>query len=95
MKSVLFVTQKVVLVDVFVNFPIDDTRKELADDTEKDVGPISEMNIHIAFLKPGHTFDTFHSLGTDFSFRQRLNNFAKIGDKSEPIFLKTTTGIVF
>ena len=44
-------------------------------------------------LKTGHTEDVFHDLGKDFSFRQRLNNFVRIGDISGEMFFKTTTGI--
>lgn len=33
-------------------------------------------------------------LEKDFSFKQRLNSFAKIGDKSGLIFLRTTTLIL-
>lgn len=47
-----------------------------------------------AFLKTGHTLDTFHGLGTDFSFKQLLNNFAGIRDNTNFMFL-TDTGIFF
>ena len=44
-------------------------------------------------LKTGHTEDVFQNVGNDFSFRQRLNNFVRIGDISGEMFFKTTTGI--
>lgn len=44
----------------------------------------------IVFLK----VDTFHKLGMHFSFRQRLNSFASIGDNSGLVILRTT-GILF
>lgn len=39
-------------------------------------------------MKTRHTFDSFHKLEKDFS-KQRLNNFARIGDSSGLILLKT------
>lgn len=54
-----------------------------------------EGNDHMSeFLKTGHTLDTFHNLGKNFSFNQRLNNFAKIADIFRLIFLMSTTGIL-
>ena len=41
-------------------------------------------------LKTGHTEDVFQDVGNDF--RQRLNNFVRIGDISGEMFFKTTTG---
>lgn len=40
-----------------------------------------------AFLKTGHRHNCFHGPG-----KERLNNFPRIGDNSELISLKTTTG---
>lgn len=42
----------------------------------------------ITFLKTGHTLDNLYILRKDFSFMQRLNSFAVMGDNSELIFLR-------
>lgn len=44
-----------------------------------------------AFLKTGKTLGTFYNFGKDFSFKQLLNNFSRIGDNSGLIFLRATT----
>lgn len=46
------------------------------------------------FLKTDQTADNFHRLGKNVSFRQRLNNFIRIGDNSGIRFLDRITGIL-
>lgn len=79
---------------MFDSFLIDYGLKELAYDTKETGGPLLGVNCMPAFLKTGHTLGSFHRLGKDFSFKQRLNNFDRIGDSSGLMFLKTTTGIL-
>lgn len=53
--------------------------RKLADDTDEiDVSVLEGGNRMLAFLKTSHTLDTFPKLGKDSSFKQRLNNFAKM-----------------
>lgn len=67
----------------------------LSNDTVQTDGSILTIDESLhKFLKDGHTFDPFHRLGYDFSIKQRLNNFVKIGDRSGFIFLRTTPGIL-
>lgn len=46
-----------------------------------------------AFLKTADRLGTFHRIG-DVSFKQLLNNFARYGDSSGLIFLRTILGIL-
>lgn len=66
--------------------------KKFANDTEEADGSILKVGDGRSpvFLKITSTLDTFHRLGKDFSFKQWLNNFTKIGDSSGLIFLMTT-----
>ena len=45
------------------------------------------------FLKTGHTEDCFQIEGKHFRLTQWLNNFAKIGDNSGAMFLRTMAGM--
>lgn len=49
----------------------------------------------LAFLQTGQTADIFLGLEKHFSFRQWLNNLAKIQDNSELRFLRINTGMLF
>ena len=73
---------------------VNDSLEELADNTKKASWAILGRRwAFTSILKTGQTEDSFQISGKHFSFRQQLKSFAKRGDNSGLMFLRTTTWI--
>lgn len=84
-KPALHVAQEVVPIWV-LDEPLVDS-KSLLIILRRGMGLYLEgKDFSTAFLKTGHTLDSFHGLGKNLSFKERLNNLARTGYNSGLIF---------